>query len=273
MLVLMALVTTFMTAPAIQLLDPKGRFSAPVEEELEGVQLEAPGPAILVAPLAEENVDELLALAVPLAGASHELILARLVPPPRVTGPLATQERELTRAGRELERLDGLLEGRGVTSRGVAFVSPDPGADVTKLASKERVELVLLDGRRPIFGTGPPGGAVGWVLEHAVADVAVLVDQEHVPVIDEEHPVYVASGNGVHDAAALRIATRIADGAGVPLRVAGEAEEAAATAVGAGLLVVGLPQEWQHRGLGAIRAALAKSGKIPTLFVRALPAG
>lgn len=275
MLVLMALVTTFMTAPAIRLLDPRGRFSAPVEEELEGVRLEAAEPAILVAPLAEENVDELLALAVPLALSrpGEELIVARLLPPPRMTGPLATQERELTRAGRELARLDDVLEARGVSSRGVAFVSPDPGGDVTRLASKERVELVLLDGRRPVLGTGAPGGAVGWVLEHAVADVAVLVDQEHVPVIDEKHPVFVASGEGVHDAAALRIATRIADGAGVPLRVAGEADEAAATAAGAGLLVVGLPPEWERRGLGRVRAALARAGTVPTLFVRAVPAG
>jgi K+:H+ antiporter len=275
MMVIMALVTTFMAAPAIRLLDPKGRLSAPVEEELEGVQLEAAGPAILVAPLAEENVDELLALAVPLARSrpGEELIVSRLLPPPRVTGPLATQERDLTRAGRELERLDDLLDAHGVQARGVAFVSPDAGADLVRLASKERVELVLLDGRRPLLGTGPPGGAVGWVLRHAVADVAVLVDQEHVPVIDEEHPVYVASGEGMHDAAALRIATRIAVGAGAPLRVAGEADEAAATAAGAGLLVVGLPQQWEQRGLGRVRAALAQSGRVPTLFVRAMPGG
>jgi hypothetical protein len=250
-------------------------LSAPVESELEGVQLEAAGPAILVAPLAEENVDELLALAAPLAlsRSGEELIVARLLPPPRVTGPLATQERELTHAGRELERLDDLLEARGITARGVAFVSPDPAGDLVTLASRERVELVLLDGRRPLLGTGPPGGAVGWVLKHASADVAVLVDQEHVPVIDAEHPVYVASGEGRHDAAALRIATRIADGAGAPLRVAGEADEAAATAAGAGLLVVGLPQQWERQGLGRIRAAMAQSGKVPTLFVRSVSAG
>jgi K+:H+ antiporter len=275
MLVVMALVTTFMTAPALRFIDPKRRLSAPVESELEGVQLEAAGPAILVAPLAEENVDELLSLAAPLAlsRSGEELIVARLLPPPRVTGPLATQERELTHAGRELERLDDLLEARGITARGVAFVSPDPAGDLVTLASKERVELVLLDGRRPLLGTGPPGGAVGWVLKHASADVAVLVDQEHVPVIDAEHPVYVASGEGLHDAAALRIATRIADGAGAPLRVAGEADEAAATAAGAGLLVVGLPQQWERQGLGRIRAAMAQSGKVPTLFVRSVSAG
>jgi Kef-type K+ transport system membrane component KefB len=272
MLVLMALITTFMTAPALRLLDPKRRFSASIDEELAPPAPAAPDAAILVAPLAEENTDELLALAMPLATSSppRELIVARVLPPPRMTGPLATQERELARAGRAVARIDGALEARGISSRGIAFVSADPGRDLAQLAADERVELLLLDARRPLLGSGVPGGAVGWLLKNAKADVAVLVDQEHVPVIDADHPVYVASGQGPHDEAALRLATRIADGTGAPLRVAGDAAEAAATAVGAGLLVLGLPEQWDRQGLGSVRAALAKSGKVPTLFVRRL---
>ncbi len=68
---------------------PGRLLTAPVESEFAGVQLEAAGPAILVAPLSEENVDELLALAAPLALSrdGEELIVARLLPPPRATGP------------------------------------------------------------------------------------------------------------------------------------------------------------------------------------------
>jgi Kef-type K+ transport system membrane component KefB len=268
MLVLMALVTTFMTAPAIRLLDPKRRLSAPVEEEFEALAVR--GTAIFVAALAEENVDELLAVAVPLAKASpdRELIVARALPPPRVTGPLATQERELVRAGRELDRLDDLLEGRGIRSRGIAFVSSNPGADLARFASEQRVELLLVDGRRPLLGSGAPGGAVGAVLKRAACDVAVLVDQEHVPVIDHNHPVWVVSGDDKHADLALRLGTRIASGTGADLRIAGDVGEAADTAARGGLLVLGVPEHWQRRGLGRVRAALAKAAAVPTLFVR-----
>src|SRR2546423_1229577 len=267
MLVLMALVTTFMTAPAIRLLDPRRRLSSPIEEELEGA---VRGTAILVAPLADENVDELLALAVPLAKSSpaRDLIVARVLQPPPVTRPLATQERELAPARREPDRIDGLLEARGVRSRGVTFVSTNPGADLARLASEQRMELLLLDGRRPLLGRRPPAGAVGAVLKKAACDVAVLVDQEHVPVIDRAHPVYVVSGQGAHDELAFRLGTQIASGTGADLRVVGDVGDAAETAVRAGLLVVGLPEQWQRRGLGRVRAALAKSGAVPTLFVR-----
>src|SRR2546423_8153940 len=55
MLVLMALVTTFMTAPAIRALDPRRMFSAPVEDELAGEE-PTTEKSILVAALEERNV-------------------------------------------------------------------------------------------------------------------------------------------------------------------------------------------------------------------------
>lgn len=270
MLVLMALVTTFMTAPAIRALDPRGLLSAPVDEELEPGEGPAPAGSILVAPLAEENVDELLAVAEPLARAvpPRELIVAWLIEPPRVTGPLATRDRELARAGRELDRLRAALAARGVQARGLAFISADPGGDLARLAAEQRVDLVLVDGRRPLLGAGAPGGAVGSVLKRVPCDVAVLVDQERVPVIDDGHPVYVASGDTPHDEAALVLGTAIAGETGASLRVAGAAAGAEATAAEGGLLVVGMPAEWRRRGLGRVRAGLARSARVPTLFVR-----
>ena len=59
-----------------------------------------------------------------------------------------------------------------------------PGQDYVRLASEEEVDLVLLDGRRPLLGDGIPRGPVGEVLEKAPCDVAVLVERPGMPAID-----------------------------------------------------------------------------------------
>ena len=88
MLVVMALVTTFMAGPALRLLDPKEELSAPPEEEFRRARLEGPVPetivpqrSIIVAPQDDTSVDALIALGEPLARSqpARELILVRLV--------------------------------------------------------------------------------------------------------------------------------------------------------------------------------------------------
>lgn len=263
MLVLMALVTTFMTAPILRLLDRQGVLSSGVEEEL-GTRPQV--GAILVAPLAHENVDELLAVAVPLAqaGASKELVVARLLEPPRVAGTLALRDRDLAHAQRELDRLAELLATRGLTVHGVTFTSVHPGKDIARLASEHGVDLVVLDGRRPLLGAGLPGGAVGSALRHVHCTVAVLVDQESSPVIDREHPVFVAAGASSHDQAALELGRRIGANTAAPVQTIHDP----VSAEGGGLFVVGVPAYWRERGLGRRRAGLVKANRVPTLFVR-----
>src|SRR5262249_27745593 len=83
MLVLMALVTTFMAGPALRFIDPRKELSAPPEEELRRARVaeehvvKAPQRAILVAPQDAKNIDALLTLALPLARSMppRELIL------------------------------------------------------------------------------------------------------------------------------------------------------------------------------------------------------
>ena len=85
MLVVMALVTTFMTGPALRLIDPRRELSEPPEEELRRApraseaELAAPAPlrSILVAPQDRSNLDALLALAV----AAREVDAAARVDP------------------------------------------------------------------------------------------------------------------------------------------------------------------------------------------------
>ena len=138
------------------------------------------------------------------------------------------------------------------------------GRDIARLASEHKVDLVILDGRRTLLGAGLPGGAVGSALRNVRCKVAVLVDQERPPVIDHDHPVYVAAGNSLHDRTAQELGRRLAVGSDASVETVGDAVSAET----GGLFVVGLPPYWRQRGLGRRRARLVKANRVPTLFVR-----
>lgn len=317
-MVIMALVTTLMAGPLLRLLDPHNEFGE-VEQELDRARresvAEAPIPlperSILVAPQNDSAVFQLVRIARLIAASEppREVLLARLVPPPRgaaVRGGLQTEFRMLSQADEQLQAVRAELMEDQIAARAVAFTSTDPGADLVRLAEREPVDLVLLDGRRPLLGAGVPRGDVGVVLREAGADVGVLVARENQPVMaDAESAVIVPFGGAEHDWAALELAAWIASASGAPLRVLGAtdgqaegrdptrmlanaslivqqfagiaAEPVVATkgdeglisaATDAGLLVVGLSERWRQEGLGELRSEIARKAPAPILFVR-----
>jgi Kef-type K+ transport system membrane component KefB len=319
-LVIMALFTTFLTGPLLKLLDPSNRFGAPVEEELvqaralssaEFPDLPVPERAILLAPQSNAATPQLVSLAEPLAGSEppRELIIARLVRPPRsadVRGGLQTENKLLRDATDHVTFARLELMNEGIAARSVAFSSANPGADLARLAKTEEVDLLLLDGRRPLLGEGVPRGDVGVVLQEAECDVAVLVAREGEPVAPgPDRAVLVPFGGAEHDWAALELGAWIASATGAPLRMLGAAgqtddvkrasrllgdasllvqqyagisaepvmaepgrEGIIEAAQGAGLLVLGLSDRWKQEGLGPTRSEIAKAAPAPTIFVR-----
>jgi Kef-type K+ transport system membrane component KefB len=320
MLVIMALVTTFMAGPLLSLIDAKNEYGAPLEDELaearrvssvEFPELPVPDKSILLAPQTSAALDQLRELAEPLAGSEppRELIVARLVRPPRragVSGGLQAENKLLADATSEVTfaRLD--LMDKGIAARGVAFTSSDPGADLVRLSKSEEVDLLLMDGRRPLLGEGVPRGDVGTVLREAECDVAVLVAREGQSVLPtEERGVLVPFGGAEHDWAALELGAWIAARTGAPLRMLGAAGDGdeptkvtrllgdasllvqqyagipaepvvaeggrggvVEAASGSGLLVVGLSERWRQEGLGPTRSEIARVAPAPTVFVR-----
>ena len=158
----------------MRLIDPRNSFGSPPEDELAAAQrltVEAapvPTRSILVAPQSDAALEPLLALATPLARwePPRELILVRLVRPPRgsaIRGGLQTEAQLVQRASDEVQRARLDLLDQGVASRAVAVNSAHPGKDLGRLSQTEDVDLVLLDGRRPLLGDGVPRGDVGAV--------------------------------------------------------------------------------------------------------------
>ena len=316
-MVLMALVTTFMAGPLLNVLDPAGELSEPVESELDRAASEpmpaalpVPERSILVAPQAEAAIPQLLALAEPLATSEppREVILARLVAPPRggeIRGGLQSQDIRVGEVAAEVERARQELLARRVPTRGVAFTSVDAGKDLAKLAERESVDLLLVDGRRPLLGAGVPRGAVGSVLARAPCDVAVLVAREDAIIKPgADAAIIVPFGGAEHDWAALELAAWLGTATGAPLGLLGaqgdEGERDASSVLasaslvlqqfagiaaepiiaapgsrgvieasaGAGLLIIGLSERWRKEGLGEARAAIASAAPAPILFVR-----
>ena len=222
-------------------------------------------------------------------------------------GGLQTEKRLLTETTDHVNEVRFELIERGVAARGVAFVSPDPGQDLSKLAESEEVALVLMDGYRPLVG-GVPRGDVGTVLREAHCDVAVLVARESMPVAPgPTAPVIVPFGGAEHDWAALELGAWIASATGAPLWLVGTRADQRSgrrdasrlladaslavqrvvevdaaplladpdgrvdTVAGSGLVVIGISPRWRHEGIGAARRALVRAARPPVLLVHRGP--
>ncbi len=219
----------------MRLLDPHNAFGEQPEEELAAASATltpeqretVPERSILVAPQSAAALDQLLALAEPLARSEprRELILVRLVRPPRgaaVRGGLQTEARLVSEAAAQVQDRRQELLDAGLAARAVALTSADAGRDLTRLCRDEDVDLVLIDGRRPLLGDGVPREEVGTVLGDAPCDVAVLVAREGVEVSPgPDRSVMVPFGGADHDWAALELAAWIAAASGAPLQLLG----------------------------------------------------
>jgi Kef-type K+ transport system membrane component KefB len=238
----------------------------------------------------------------------RELIIARLIAPPRgasVRGGLQTENALVQEISQELAKVRFRLAAEGIAARTVAFTSANPGPDLARLAANEEVDLLLTDGYRPIVGEAIPLGDVKPVLMEAPCDVGVLVAREGTRIdIGPDRPVLVPFGGAEHDWSALELGVWLASGSGASVKLIGAAgqtdegksvsrllgdaslvvqqfggvrtepvvvdsgAEILAAAEGAGLLVIGLSDRWRKEGLGAARSEIAKSAKVPVVFIR-----
>jgi hypothetical protein len=240
MLVIMAVVTTLMAGPLLKLLDPKNEYGRGIEDEFADAALAAvqahpelpvPERSILVAPQTDDAIPQLVALAEPLARSAppRELIIARLVRPPRgagagVRGGLQSENLALERASRAINETRERLASDNVVARGVALSSTSPGSDLAHIVEHEPIDLVLTEGRRRLIGDGVPLGDVGELMEQASSDVAVLVAKEGDPIeLGPNQPVVVPFGGAEHDWAALELGSWLAAASGAPLKLLGAA--------------------------------------------------
>ena len=180
------------------------------------------------------------------------------------------------------------------------------GADLTRLATTYDVDLIIAAATADELQQQPLPAQLAALLERSSADVALLSGRGARP---GRGAVLVGFGGSEHDWAAVELGAWMAQSAGKPLRLlalrrAASAAPADATrllaaasiavqgAVGidaepllvepgpapliaaaqaAHALVLGLSPAWRHRGLGAVRRALAAELQAPLLLVHRGP--
>lgn len=217
MLVLMALVTTFITSPVLAWVYPdqalgREREDEPAEPAGAGVRpfgvmicvsdaTAGPGLATLVGALASGKRDQ----------PSSVLALHLWDPTHR---PLAEQRRrEADVHQAPLVPLLAQAKELGVEVRALAFASGAPARDICRTAQAKGMSLMLLGAHKPLLLSGRLSGVVSEVVAKAHCPVAVLVDRG----LNRVARVLVAYAGGPEDVAALELARRIGGTSGTTL--------------------------------------------------------
>lgn len=297
-LVLMALITTVMTTPAIDLVR---RRTAPVFRPSQAGLAPGDGPRRILVGLdggpGDAPLTEIAARLAEPTGAA--LVLARILPTPeRLSRRTTAYDAAASREGavRAAEALAARYRDQGYRVEVVAETVPDVGVGVCRAVERTGADLVLMGYHRSLLGTDVLGGPVGTVLARCPADLAVLIDRDGgAAAMPRGSSILVPYGGGSHERAAVRLAEKLAATGGAPLavlaadapaardladagvpgaavRVAGEAprEDLGRELERAGMLVIGAGQDWAlgGGGIGHSRARLISGAVLPVVVVR-----
>ncbi len=216
MLVIMALVTTFMTSPLLEWTYPKRLIRLnTVEPETElGAGLKAEVTYRVLVPVANVDTQKgLIQLATAIAlnnfqsAVVHPLSLVELEEDYAFESMPAEADRLMEKRRQQLEQLIGTLEPPAIR----AFVQPlvrvtnDVARATEQITSQNKIDLMLVGWHRPAFSTNRLGGRVGQILSMAPVDVGVYIDRGQTAM----EKLLVAYSGNIHDDLALELALRM----------------------------------------------------------------
>lgn len=194
MMVVMALVTTWIAGPLLAWLYPSGAIE-PAKDEPAPARV---GPLLCISDPA--TADSLVRVARVLAGDGEaEALYLRPTERPHdyLRGTPAPDE--------PLEAIARAAAQVGLRYTPRAFASADPGGDIVRVAAMKAVPFVLLGVHRTTLGADSFGGVVGRVMREAGPDVGVLVDRG----VGDLRTVALDASGGRHDATAGRVYERL----------------------------------------------------------------
>jgi Kef-type K+ transport system membrane component KefB len=223
MMVVMALVTTFMAAPILDRVMPRREMV----RVLAGAAPEPVACRILVALGNPENARSLVDVGVRFAGRERpaELLLVRLIPMPRApefrTG-LRDEEIILDRSIDAMERIEQQAVRGGVTARPISFLSEDVGQDLAYVAATQRCDTILLGWHRASLDRRVVRALIHRVFTRAPCHVGVFVDRHGAGLQPQPgRSVLILPVSRFDEHVVAQIGRRLADGLDTDVRVIG----------------------------------------------------
>lgn len=210
MLVIMALVTTFMTSPLLEWTYPKKLMQLDVVEVAEA---EPTATYRILVPVANPTTQKgLLQLAVAIAGiqtsaAVYPLSLIELNEDYLFESTPIEAERLMTQRREYLNSLIQTIEPPESRRHihPVIRISNDVARETAEVAEIEQADLILVGWHRPAFSRNRLGGRVGQILSTVPADVAVFLDRGQ----EQLQRVLVPYSANIHDDLAAELALRL----------------------------------------------------------------
>ncbi|MEH2185744.1 MAG: cation:proton antiporter [Nostoc sp.] len=224
MLVIMALVTTFMTSPLLEWTYPKKLIRLDVmepESEAETDDIDATAgnvtsvrPYRILVPVANPSTQKgLVQLAVSIAlnyrhpAVVNPLSLIEFEEDYAFESTPVEADRLIAQRRQQLEDLINTLEPVETRSyvHPIVRISSNVARETAQIAALDQVDLILVGWHRPAFSSNRLGGRVGQILTTAPVDVAVFVDRGS----DRLESLLVPYSANIHDDLALILALRL----------------------------------------------------------------
>ncbi len=201
-MVLMAIVTTLMTTPALALLYPAQELRA----EVIGPEAGAAAPPVLVPVALASSGPRLIDVAAGLASGERPRVYALHSARPPERGVLGALPPTEPQRG-VFEPLERHASGLGIDFHPIALMSRNPADDIVDVARAKGADLIVMGWHKPVFGRSVLGGTVERVMRRAQAGVAVLVDKDLPATLDR---ILLPYAGTEHDRFALGLAARLA---------------------------------------------------------------
>ncbi len=220
MLVIMALVTTFMTSPLLELTYPKRLIRLDMVETAgdnikttPDVSTSARTYRILVAVANPSSQKGLVQLASAIAlnnrqpALVHPLSLIELPEDYAYDATPVEVEKIINQRRMQLEELISRLEPLSVRPyvQPIIRISSNVARETIQIATIEQADLIIVGWHRPAFSSNRLGGRVGQILSTATVDVAVFIDRGE----ERLESLLVPYSANNHDDLALILALRL----------------------------------------------------------------
>lgn len=204
MLVIMALVTTFATAPLLRHIYPPSVMAQDLLRDAPAKVPASPSvPRVMVCVSHDHAGPGLVSMAKAIAGDAGEVVALHLASP---------AERASARFDQSSDDMPGELAGAlargrelGVAIRPLSFVSTDLAEDIARVADVRDIDVTLLGLHKPILSQTLLGGVIHDAMQRVSTTVAVFVERGAAM----PKRVLVPFQGSPHDRAALSLAQKI----------------------------------------------------------------